>query len=289
MKYGIIFPQVEFKGDRIAIRDFAQRAEGLGFDHILAYDHILGVEAGRLGGGRGFSIEDRFHEPLTLFSFLAGVTSSLEFATGILVLPQRSAQLVAKQAAELDFLSGGRVRLGVAAGWNRPEFDDLGADFTRRGRMLDEQIDLLRLLWTERRVEFEGEWHRLQGSGLNPMPLQRPIPIWIGGHAEPALRRAGLRGDGWMPNYRQAGEAEESIGIIRQTAEAAGRDPESIGIEARIVYGPGEKHEWMKQIASWKAVGATHITLNTMWSGLEQDDDHLEAMAKFADAIGLQD
>ena len=201
MKLGVVFPQTEIEHSPAAIRDYAQAAEDLGYDYLLAYEHVLGANPERPGGWRGpYTHLHSFFEPFVLFSYLAGLTHRLQFTTGILILPQRQTVLVAKQAATLDALSGGRLRLGIGIGWNAIEYEALGEDFHTRGRRIEEQVELLRLLWTEPLVSFQGREHILSDAGIKPLPVQRPIPIWFGGSSDPVLRRMARLGDGWMPN-----------------------------------------------------------------------------------------
>src|SRR5579883_498792 len=204
MQYGVVFPQIEFGNDPEAIKDYAQAAEGMGYDYLLIYDHVLSAHPEREPKLTGpYTHEHPFHEPFVLFGFLAGATKRLQLTTGILILPQRQTALVAKQAAEIDVLSKGRLRLGIGLGWNYVEYEALGTDFKTRGRRVEEQVEVLRKLWTEPLVTFRGKDHVISNAGLNPMPIQRPIPIWFGGAAEPALRRAARLADGWMPASRR--------------------------------------------------------------------------------------
>lgn len=222
MKIGVVFPQTEIGSDPVIIRDYAQTAEGLGFTHILAYDHVLGANPDRPGGFTGpYTYQTPFHEVFVLFSYLAGITQHLEFVTGILILPQRQTALVAKQAASLDVLSGGRLRLGVGLGWNKIEYIALNEDFHTRGKRIEEQVMLLRRLWTEPLVDFKGKWHTIPDAGINPLPIQQPIPIWFGGREEPALRRAARLADGWLPNQRSAAEAKLSLALLDRFLEEA--------------------------------------------------------------------
>ena len=209
MKIGVVYPQTELDPDPIAVRDFAQTVEDLGFTHILAYEHVLGVDPNHSGGWKGiYSIEDSFMEPFALFSFMAAVTERVEFTTGILILPQRQTALVAKQAATLDRLCGGRLRLGIGVGWNEAEYIALDENFHTRGRRCEEQVQVLRKLWTESCVMFNGHWHSIPHMGLKPRPIQQPIPIWFGGHADVVLRRAARLGDGWLPTYSNVEDTE---------------------------------------------------------------------------------
>jgi probable F420-dependent oxidoreductase len=218
---------------------------------------------------------------------MAGITEKIEFATGILILPQRQTALVAKQVATLDILSGGRLRFGVGIGWNAVEYKALDQDFHTRGKRVEEQIELLRKLWTMPLVKFKGQWDAIPDAGLNPLPVQRPIPIWFGGHAEAVLRRVGTMGDGWMTNYRTASDAEPSLKTIEQYADSAGRNRQEIGIEARITYGSGKPNDWVRRVNEWKAVGASHISFNTMGADFSKPEDHFQALKRFAETMGI--
>ncbi len=284
MKIGVVFPQTEIGSDPAAIRDYAQTAEGLGYSHVLAYDHVLGANPNRPGGWDGpYTFQTPFHEVFVLFSYLAGITRRLELVTGILILPQRQTALVAKQAASLDLLSGGRLRLGVGLGWNEVEYTGLNEDFHNRGKRIEEQVALLRRLWTEPLVDFTGQWHTIPDAGINPLPVQRPIPIWFGGHAEPVLRRTARLGDGWMPNYRNPAEARSSLDLLDRFLEEAGRSRSQIGIEARLSYAAGDPKTWEALMGGWRAEGATHLSFNTMGSGFKTPQEHIQAIRKFAE------
>jgi len=288
MKFGVVFPQTEFGNDPRAVRDYAQTAEVLGYSHILAYDHVLGANSIRSQPLPGpYTHHDPFHEIFVLFSFMSAVTKDIEFTTGILILPQRETVLVAKQAAALDILSGGRLRLGVGIGWNWVEYQALNQNFNTRGRRVEEQVELLRMLWTQPLVTYRGEWHNIEDAGLNPLPIQRPIPIWFGGHADAVLQRVAHFGDGWLPNYRNVGDAKPSLEKISAYMEEFGRDPKSVGIEPRLWYGEGDPDEWQRTLDEWIGVGATHVTLNTMRCGFDSPADHVEAIERFAKYVGI--
>ncbi len=285
MQIGLVFPQTEFGHDPGALTDYAQTAEALGYSHILTYDHVLGANPDRPGGWRGpYTHRESFLEPFVMFSYMAAITKRLEFVTGILILPQRETALVAKQAATLDAISNGRLRLGIGTGWNKVEYISLGQDFHTRGKRQEEQIELLRLLWTQELVTFEGQWHTVPDAGLNPLPVQQPIPIWLGGHADAVLERIARMGDGWLPNYRTAESAAEMLARLDGFLEQNGRSRADIGLEARLHWGDGDLDKLGETMAGWEAAGATHISLNTMGAGLATPRAHLTAVRAFAEA-----
>ena len=282
MRYGVVFPQTEIGKDPSAIRDFAQAAEELGYHHLLAYDHVVGANpASRPGWRPPYTYKDTFHEPFVLFGYLAGLTKRIELATGVIILPQRQTVLVAKQAAALDVLSGGRLRLGIGIGWNPVEYEALGENFKNRGRRSEEQVEVMRKLWTQELVTFEGEWHKITDAGLNPLPIQRPIPIWFGGGHDQTLRRVARLGDGWFPLLGPDDKCRAMIEKIRAYTHEAGRDPRSVGIEGRIMIGQDSPEQWTKEIQAWKELGATHVTANTMKAGLSSPSGHVEAIRRF--------
>jgi probable F420-dependent oxidoreductase len=287
MQYGVVFPQIEFGSDVQAIKDYVQAAEGLGYDYLLAYDHVLGAHPNREPKLTGpYTHEHPFHEPLVFFGYLAGVTKRLQLTTGILILPQRQTALVAKQAAEIDVLSGGRFRLGVGLGWNYVEYETLGENFKTRGRRVEEQVEVLRKLWTEPLVTHRGERLVIDNAGLNPMPVQRPIPIWFGGAAEPALRRAARLGDGWMPAGRPPNDAVKAlVEQLHKYLEAAGRDRRKFGIDPWISIQGLHKDEWIKRVDAWRALGATHIAIDTMRADLTLPQGHIEAVREFREML----
>jgi probable F420-dependent oxidoreductase len=287
MKIGVVFPQTEFGSDPVAIRDYAQAAEALGFAHIVAYDHILGANPDRPGGWSGpYTHLTPFHEPFVLFSYMSAFTTKIEFAPGIIILPQRQTALVAKQAATLDVLSGGRLRLGVGLGWNEVEYIALNANFHTRGRRIEEQVALLRELWANPLVTFNGRWHTIPDAGLNPLPIQRPIPIWFGGYAEDALRRIARLADGWMCGERPVSKARPLLDQFERFLREAGRDRSAFGLEARMSYGDGRPDAWRQTIEEWQAAGATHISFNTMGKSFNTPDAHLNAIREYSKLIG---
>jgi probable F420-dependent oxidoreductase len=283
MRIGVVFPQTEIGADPRVIREFAQAVEELGFDHLVAYDHVLGADPTRWELRPGaYTHETMFHEPLVLFGYLAGVTQRLEFATGILILPQRQTALVAKQAAEVDVLSDGRLRLGVGVGWNEAEFVGLREDFHVRGRRIEEQIALLRALWSEPVVNFEGAYDRLVGAGINPLPPRRSIPIWLGGTADVVIERVGRMADGWFPQERDPSRLAASIERVRSVARSAGRDPVAIGFQASIQVASPDAVERARE---FEAAGATHLSVNTMGSGFASPQQHLDALRRFIEVV----
>lgn len=287
MRIGVAFPTTEIGTDPAAIRDFAQAAEDLGYDHITIIDHVLQAGKPAADDWRAYySRDNMFHEPMVTLGFLAASTRRIGIATAILILPQRPAVLVAKQAAQIDVLSGGRLRLGVGLGWNELEFDALGQNFKNRGRRMVEQIELMRALWTNELVTFDGEWHRIADAGINPLPVQRPIPVWVGAFADPAIRRAAAVADGWFVNPRVDPDANASrlIEIFREAAVAAGRDPDRLGLDATLHLGGRGSQEWGALAEGWKALGVSHCTVRTMYSGFETLDEHLHALRSFRTA-----
>ncbi|MDX1662505.1 MAG: LLM class F420-dependent oxidoreductase [Candidatus Promineifilaceae bacterium] len=288
MQIGVVFPQVEFPPDPAAIREWTEAAEELGFTHVLAYDHVLGANPERPGGWKGpYTYEDPFFAPFLLFAYMAAVTRRLGFVTGIIILPQRETALVAKQAATLDVLCKGRFRLGVGVGWNPVEYEALNQNFHTRGRRQAEQVEVLQRLWTEPLVTYEGEWHTIPDAGLNPMPIQQPIPVWFGGHADAVLRRMAHLGDGWLPNYRRVAQAEEALEKLERYLQEAGRSRDEFGLEPRLLYHDGGPDTWSEIMAEWRAAGATHMSLNTMYAGFDTPQQHIEAMRAFAEAMEL--
>src|SRR5262245_7529067 len=245
MNVGAVFPQVEIGQDPSAIRDYAQAVEAMGYTHILAFDHVLGANPERPGGWTGpYTYRHPFHEPLVLFGFLAGVTSRLGLASGIVILPQRQATLVAKQAAAVDVLSAGRLRLGIGVGWNAVEFEALGEDFKNRGKRVEEQIEVMRLLWSRELVTFHGQWHHIPDAGINPLPARRSIPVWMGGESPIVFERAARLADGWMPHFRPGPDAQAVVDRLHGLVAAAGRDPRQFGIEGRLTLSQVPEGQW---------------------------------------------
>ena len=281
---GVVFPQTEIGHDAGGVRAYAEAIAELGYSHVLAYDHVLGADPSVHPDWQGpYDLHSSFYEPLVLFGFLAGFTS-LGVVTGILIAPQRQTALIAKQAATVDVLTGGKLRLGLGIGWNKVEYDALGKDFSDRGRRLEEQIGLLRRLLTEESVTFDGRYEHILGAGVCPLPPQRPIPIWVGASSRPALRRAGRLADGWFPLVVPGHGLEEAVEEVRAGAEEAGRDPSSLGMEGRVNAGAGPD-DLVKHLDRWRAAGATHLSVNTMGAGLYGADAHIAALAVAAEVV----
>jgi probable F420-dependent oxidoreductase len=283
MRIGVVFPQTEIGADAGAVRAYAEHVEGLGFTHLLAYDHVVGADPNVHAGWDGpYDLHNTFHEPLVTFGYLAAVTTSLELVTGILILPQRQTVLVAKQAAEVDLLSGGRLRLGIGLGWNAVEYEALGEDFSNRGKRSEEQLDLMRTLWTEQTVTYHGTYHQVTGAGLAPLPIQRPIPVWFGASSPRACRRAGRLGDGWFPLVGPGPKLEQALQEVAQAAREAGRDPAQIAMEGQVSWN-GNADDLAAGLRVWADAGASHVSINTMGAGLASDDDHLRALTSAAE------
>ena len=288
MQIGVTFPQTEIGADPKVVADYARAAEDLGYEYLLAYDHVLGASTATRPEWQGpYTSESMFHEPFVLFGYLACAAPRLGLVTGVIVLPQRQTALVAKQAAEVDVLCGGRLRLGVGVGWNAVEYEGLGQAFSDRGKRADEQISLMRRLFCAPAVSFTGDHHAISDAGINPLPVQRPIPIWVGGMSEAAMRRAGRMGDGWFPMGRLDDAMEAKLGRVRAIAAEAGRSPGAVGIDARIDARLVPEAEWAEEAARWEAAGATHLAVSTMGQGLK-GTQHIDAIARFRDALAAR-
>jgi probable F420-dependent oxidoreductase len=285
MRLGVMLPTYELPADPAAVADFAQAAEQLGYTHLSVMDHVVGASLAHRPTWEGRDTLLDFHEPLVLFGYLAAVTQRLELFTGVLVLPQRQTVLIAKQAAEVDVLSHGRLRLGVGVGWAEPEFQALNEGYRTRGARLEEQIAVLRALFTEEVVTFHGRWHHLEEIGIRPRPLQRPIPIWLGGSAEASVRRVAAIGDGWFPLLAPDDTARAAIGRLHVYARAAGRDPQRIGIEASIHIAGKTPDDWRREVEAWQILGATRLTVYMLDAGLASLQAHIEALHQFKEAI----
>ena len=292
MELGVVFPTTDIGTDPATVAEYARTAEDLGYGHLMTYDHVVGANPDRPNWEGHYDYEDPFHEPLTLFGYLAGVTDSIDLVTGILVLPQRQTVLVAKQVAELDVLTGGRLRFGCGVGWNPVEYEALGFDETKRGRRIEEQIEVLRALWSEPLVTFDGEWHTIDDAGISPLPIQQPMPIWMGGGADVVLRRAARVADGWLPKgkWRRPEnpltdlepDRDRLFGYLRE----AGRDPSSFPIAGRIDLADDPPGRWVERVRAWRDFGASHLAVDTMdMAGLEGPADHIEAIRRFKETV----
>ncbi len=288
MKIGVVFPQTEIGPDAGGVRAYTQAVEQMGYTHVLAYDHVIGANLANRPDWKGpYSLETAFHEPFVLFSFMAGMTKTLEFATGIVILPQRQTVLVAKQAAALDVLSDGRFRMGIGIGWNEVEYESLGMEFTDRGARSEEQIALMRALWTKESVNFEGQWHTVPDAGINPMPIQQPIPIWLGGGADIVVKRIARIADGWMPMWQPDEAGLKELDKLYVYAKEAGRVGSDIGINGRVTADLASEDSWSDAVKSWSGIKADYIDINTMGQGLSGADAHIERLEKFRPAAGL--
>ena len=290
MRLGLTFSHPDLGTDPGFFKEVAQAAEASGFDHLLAAEHVAGGHPDRLRGEKVHTYDVPYHEPFVLFGFLGGVTHRLELVTSILILPQRQTVLVAKQAAELDLLTGGRLRLGVGVGRNWMEYEVLNASFSDRGVRMEEQIEVLRRLWTDELVTFDGEWHHFDRMGLNPMPVQRPIPVWMGSFAgklvEKVLRRIARIGDGWFPQFPPGDELAAAVERLRGYAVEAGRDPASIGIECGMAIREGDDPERWRDVADrYRAIGATHLRVITAGGGFSDPPAHLAAALRWVEVL----
>ena len=282
MQVGAVLSQGEVAQDVGALREYAQGVQELGYDFMVVSDHVVGsVKEAHPELERVYAIDSYLHESMSLLTFLAGVAPKMGFLTSVVILPQRQTVLAAKQAAEIDVLSGGKFRFGVGIGWNPVEYEALGMDFHTRGRVIEEQVEVMRLLWTQEVVTFHGRYHHITEAGMNPLPVQRPIPVWMGGTADVLLRRAGRMADGWFPQMRPDDTGRDAVERLRRYTKEAGRDPSSFGIEARVSIGSTGPDEWARQVEGWRELGATHISVNTMRAGLRSVDEHIDAIRRF--------
>jgi probable F420-dependent oxidoreductase len=280
VQLGVVFPQTEIGNDPTVIRAYAAAVETAGYDFLSVYDHVLGADPDRAAAlGGPYTYQTPFHEVFVLLAHLAAITDRIELVTEVLVLPQRQAALVAKQAAEIDLLSGSRLRLWVGIGWNAVEFEALGEDFRTRGKRVEEQIEVLRLLWSQDLVTFHGRFHHLTGAGINPRPPRGSIPVWIGGSAEAAVRRAARLADGFMLNVPVKSAAEQ-IELIRGLLAEAGRDPAAFGLAGRVTL-QDDPEQTLARVRDWEQLGATHVSVNTMGTGLATEE-HAERLAGLA-------
>jgi probable F420-dependent oxidoreductase len=297
MKIGAIFPQTEIGApDPGVIAEYGRAVEAMGYEYLVAYDHVLGANTASRPDWKGpYTIDSSFHEPFVLFAYLAAVTKTLGFATGIIILPQRQTALVAKQAARLDVLSAGRLRLGVATGWNEVEYEALGVPFAERGARIDEQVGVLRALWTQPAVTFRGAFHSIPDAGINPLPVQRPIPIWMGGGSgspltkqpasEKVIRRIARLADGWMAQFGPDDRGRELWDRVQAYCREEGRDPARLGLEGRFTARRESEAEWADVLGSWHRFGASHVCVGTMGDGLRGLEAHLRRLEEVRKAV----
>jgi len=293
MKIGAIFPHDTIEPDAGAIRAYVEAVEQMGFNHIMSYDHVIGANRASRPGWNGYDLDSKFHEPVALLSFIAGIARKLGLCTGVMILPQRQTVLVAKQAATLDLLCEGRLRLGVGTGWNEVEYEALGMDYARRGKFFDEQIDVLRELWTKRAVTVDTQMHRITDAGLWPMPVQQPIPLWLGGggvhpykgwaHVDRVLKRIAGKADGWMPTFDPDDTGTELVEKFRGYCREIGRDPASVPIEALLL--PAMHADWPEHVRKWQALGATQMCTNVAGPGVEGVDGNLKRLDEVRQAL----
>ena len=294
MELGVTVPIVEFGDDLGGVREFVQAAEELGYTHIRILDHVLGAdpqyhpEVPRFP----YTHQSYIHEPFTLMAFLSGITTTIKLVTGILILPQRQTALVAKQAAEVDVLSGGRLRLGIGIGWNPVEYEALGQNFHTRGRRCEEQIAVLRKLWTQELVNFEGRDHKISHAGIRPLPIQRPIPIWLGAGSsanpiptERVLKRIGNMADGWFPMFPYDHPNRGVVEQVQEYARSAGRNPSEIGMEGRIRMASNGPEDWLAESKAWGEMGATHLSASTVGPQITTIDQHIDALQQLKETI----
>jgi probable F420-dependent oxidoreductase len=287
MQIGVAYPQNELRGDPTAVRRIGRAVEDLGFDHILSYDHVLGaVHADRTPHLTGpYTEHDPFHDPFVMFAHLAGITERIGFTTGILILPQRPTALVARQAADVDLLSGGRLRLGVGIGWNYVEYEALGQDFHTRGVRQEEQIELLRRLFTEPVVDFSGRFDRIDRASLVPKPA-RSIPIWLGGSGETAFDRAARLADGFIFFGGGLDHNIDAWKRLRDRVRGLGRSVDGFGADY-VALPPGGVGDLTEEIDAWRDAGGTHVSVVTMGRGLDGVDGHINYVASVARALSL--
>ena len=284
MRIGVVFPQTEIGADPAVVAEFATTAEAVGYRHLVVFDHVLGASTASRPDWQGpYTAENMFHEPFVLFGYLAGLTERLELVTAIVILPQRQTALVAKQAACVDVLAGGRLRLGIGTGWNAVEYEALGENFHNRGARSEEQIDVMRKLWANEAVSYTGRWHKITDAGLNPLPPRRRIPVWLGGMAPQVIERVGRLADGWFPFFNP--NLAQQLQAVRAAAEKAGRAPDAIGIECMTPMIDGDPGKTRGQIQRLAEMGVTHTAVVTMNAGLA-GRAHLDAIKRFWDVAG---
>lgn len=299
MKLGILFPQ-DLK-DPVSVRDFVQAVDEIGYNHLSFPDHVFGANPATHKLIGPYTHKSYFHETFTTMAYVAGITRRIELVSTVLILPQRQTGLVAKQAAAIDVLSGGRLRLGVGVGWNAVEYEVLGMNFHDRGKRVDEQVDLLRKFWREELITYQGNWHSVTDAGINPRPLRQSIPIWFGGWSDPMMDRVARLGDGWIASCSYEGKGRTCIEKMHMACEKIGRDPAEIGIQAMVVLnnssvwkGTNQKagaeavrspDDWRREAQVWQAGGATHLDCWTMYGNLSSPDQHIALARQFMETM----
>lgn len=283
MKVGLIYPQTELQGDPVAVRTIGLATEEIGYDHLLAYDHVVGAYHGRDPAPSGpYTDKHPFHDPLVMFAYLAGITRRIELVTGVIILPQRQTALVARQAADVDLLSDERLRLGVGIGWNPVEYEALGQDFHTRGKRVGEQVELLRALWSQPVVDFTGAFDRVDRATLNPRP-RRQIPIWLGGFSEPAMRRAARIADGFI-FVDGASDASALLAQLRGFLAEEGRAADAFGLQCNMLVEKSPEAV-VERALRWRDEGGTHAAVATMGQGFQTVEQHVDYMKRAADAL----
>ena len=297
MEVGVIFPQTEIEPDPLAIKDFAQAAEDMGYAYIFIADHVLGADSAHhdFPALRTYNHKSVVHETMTLMGYLSAITEQVGLATGILILPQRQTVLVAKQAAEVDVLSGGRLRLGIGVGWNSVEFEALGEDFHNRGARSAEQIEVMRALWTQEVVDYHGKWHNISHAGLNPLPVQRPIPVFLGAGssatptiAEPVLKRVARIADGWCPNFGPDERGRAYVEKVHGYMLEMGRDSDKLQLDGRLRTSGKQPEDWIDEAKAWEELGACYLSIENRQGGLKTAGEHIEAMRRFKDVTDFK-
>lgn len=290
MELGVVFPTTEIGRDPAVIQEFARTAENCGYSHLITYDQVIGANPDRPDWEGPYDVSDPFHEPFVLFGYLAAATNKLRLVTGIIVLPQRQTALVAKQVAELDVLSEGRLTFGAGVGWDPVSFEAMGMDMSVRGPYMEEQIEVLRQLWERELVDFDGEFHTISDAGINPRPVQEPMPLWMGGEAEASLRRVARQADGWLPTgkWRHAENPVSELVPIRDylydRLHEEGRESHEFDVVGRVALGSDRPDEWVERTRAWQEFGATHVAVDTMGMGLE-GADHKEKIVEFQEVV----
>ena len=283
MQISAWFPTRDIGTDPVRIRDWAQAAEELGYDHIEVPDHVFGATA-RDGWSPRYNEQDPFHETFVTLGFLAGVTTTIGLASGVLILPQRQTGVVAKQATQVDILSGGRLRLGVGVGWNHVEYEALNEDWKSRGTRQREQVEVLKKLWCDDLVTYQGRFHQFTEVNITPRPVQRPIPVWFGGSSDAVIKRAAQIGDGWMPIMAPDHEAEAKLEQLRNHLSDCGRDPSAFGIEGWLRMDKADPDEWGLAAEGWRKLGADIVMLYPMYR-IPDFDDQIETLRRFKEVV----